>query len=91
MQRIYACLTQISVHGLFFLRTILSLAPLSLLLTKGLPLRGPSHEPFPIPAQMPGSKPGHTAYALILHLDCRVGLAHQALAYEIDAMRDVAG
>lgn len=39
---------------------------------------------------MPSSESRHTAYALIFHLNRRVRLAHQALAYEIDAVRDVA-
>ena len=40
---------------------------------------------------MPGSEPRHAAYILILHLDRGIRPAHQALAYEIDTMRDVAG
>ena len=36
-------------------------------------------------------EPRHTPFLLILHLDRRVGSAHEALTYQIDAVADVRG
>lgn len=58
-------------------------------LAERFPLGGPSQKLVPVPAKMLGTKTFDAPDFVILHLNGRIGQAHEALPQKINAMADV--
>lgn len=87
----YRLCTRHLCSSLSFLLCFSPVAYILLFLVESLPLRRPGKQLLPVPARMPSPKSRHAPDALIFHLDGRIRLAHQTLAYNVDTMGDVAG